>query len=143
MATPYLYTRPGRSRRTAVALIAAWALLAVALVVLDISLWIAGLLALATLPAVYDLWANPSAGLQLDDKSLGWHSGRRRGEIALADIGKIRLDRGWDFAFRLSVVQANGRRIRLPYECTPPADEIEAALAACGIRTEHHPFSPF
>ena len=75
----YVYAAQGRNSRTLSALIIAWAVLAALYLFLNAALWIILLLALATLPALWDLWRDPSAGLVLDDATLRWHSGRRHG----------------------------------------------------------------
>ncbi len=140
---PYVHVSQGRNPRTIAALAVAWALLAAAVFILNAALWIAGLLALATLPALWDLWRNPSAGLRIDDTTFQWQSGRRQGELALGDIKNVRFDRSWDFAIRVSVVLASGKRIRLPAETLPPVDRLETELTARGLTCERHPFSLF
>lgn len=139
----YVYAAQGRNSRTLSALIIAWAVLAALYLFLNAALWIILLLALATLPALWDLWRNPSAGLVLDDSALLWHSGRRHAEIALSEIEKVRLDRSWDFTIRAIVVLHTGRKLRLPVESTPPTEALAAALEARQIKHERNPFSLF
>lgn len=143
MPAAFEYHAKGRNLRTLTALALAWALLAMGWWILAIAPWIMALLILPTLPAAWDVWANPSAGLRLDDTVLQWHSGRRSVEIRLDEIDCIRLDRRFDFSIRASVVPHTGRRIRLPVESSPPADLFESALTARGVRIERHPFSVF
>lgn len=139
----YVYAAQGRNSRTLSALIIAWAVLAALYLFLNAALWIILLLALATLPALWDLWRDPSAGLVLDDATMRWHSGRRHADIALSEIEKVRLDRSWDFTIRAIVVLQTGRKLRLPMESTPPAEALAAALEARQIPHERNPFSLF
>lgn len=139
----YVYAAQGRNSRTLSALTIAWAVLAALYLFLNAALWIILLMALATLPALWDLWRNPSAGLVLDDSALLWHSGRRHAEIALSEIEKVRLDRSWDFTIRAIVVLQTGRKLRLPVESTPPTEALVAALEARQIKHERNPFSLF
>ncbi len=54
----------------------------------------------------------------------------------------VLLDTRLDFSVRASVVLADGgRKIRLPYESTPPHKALEAALLARGIAVQRHHFS--
>ncbi len=140
---PYRYTTQGRSPRTMLALAAAWIVLIGVYVILDASLWILGLLALTTVPAILDIWRNPVSGLTLDDQQLTWRTGRRSAQVGLEEIKALRLDRTWDFSIRASVVLQSGKKIRLPVEATPADTILEAELINRGISVERHPFSIF
>jgi len=144
MAPPaYSHARRGRSPRLMGVLICIYAALIAAILVYDAAWWLMALLALPTLPALYDLYADPEAGLDLDDSTLRWHSGRRRGELALAEIDHMRFDTRWDFSVRVTAVLTTGRKIRLPAESLPPHRALEAALQARGLRVERHHFTLF
>lgn len=140
---PFTHQASGRNPRTLMALGVAWGLLAAGWWGLGIAPWILALLILPTLPALWDLVQNPSAGLAIADGVLRWHSGRRSAEIPLAEISHIRLDRRWDMTIRTTVVPHAGRPVRVPVESTPPAATLEDALTQRGIRVERHPFSLF
>lgn len=142
-APAFEFRRQGRSTRTALALALAWALILLAGWRLDAALWVLALPALATLPAAWDLWQNPAAGLVLTDEALGWYSGRREVRLDLDEIKCVRLDRRLDMSLRLSVVLTSGKRLRIPAESAPPAEALEPALAARDIAVERHPFSLF
>ena len=131
---PYAYTRTAR-RLTAVLVVAAVLLtLLAAWFWLDAATWIVSGLALFTLPALYDLAVNPAAGLTLTHDTLSWHSGRRHAQVTLDEIDNLRLDTRLDFSVRASVVLRTGRKIRLPFEATPPHRAFETALEARGIK---------
>ncbi|MCV6584442.1 MAG: hypothetical protein OIF47_02805 [Marinibacterium sp.] len=139
--TGYRFERQGRSPRTALIVALVLGGLVVLRMQFGAALWLLGLGALATLPALWDLWRNPRAGLALDDSALRWWTGRAEGHVPRRDIDHMRLDTSWDFSLRISVVLTSGRRVRLPYECTPPRAEIDAALGRAGVTIERHHFS--
>ena len=62
----YIFERNGRRASTAVTVVVIWALLALAMVFLDASVWVVWLGALATLPALYDLAVARVSSLRLD-----------------------------------------------------------------------------
>jgi len=105
------------------------------------SWWLMATLALLTLPALWDLWRDPSTGLRLDDTRLEWHSGRRSGTLDLSEIDHMRFDTRWDFSVRVTAMLDNNKRVRLPYEALPPHRALEAAFSARGLRVERHHFS--
>jgi hypothetical protein len=141
-AEPYTYSRQGRSRTTLWVVLGIWAALIAAILLVDAAPWLMGLIAAFTLPAVWDLWHNPAAGLELDGQGMHWFTGKRSASLDWSDIDRIRLDTRLDLSVRASAVLQSGRKIRLPYECTPPHQRLEAELNARGIRTERHHFSP-
>lgn len=139
----YSFSRQGRSPRVLGVLICVYAALLAAILFLDAAWWLMALLVLPTLPALHDLYRNPEAGMDLDDRTLSWRSGRRSGALALSDIARLRLDTRWDFSVRATVVLTSGRRIRLPDESLPPHREFEAELLARDIPVERHHFTVF
>ncbi|MEM6890379.1 MAG: hypothetical protein AAF636_19930 [Pseudomonadota bacterium] len=140
--TPYVWVRSGRSLTGMVTVIAVWAALAAAYLMLDAAAWIVWGLAIFTLPALYDLIANPQAGLSLSENSLDWHSGRRHATLSRTEIDHLRLETRLDFSVRATAVLVSGRKVRLPFESTPPHQSLEAACQARGLRTERHHFLP-
>lgn len=136
----YAFDRRGRNRSTLVVLIAVWALLLSAWLWLEAATWLMPLLALPTLPALWEVIANPAAGLRLTDSHLRWFSGRRDAEVALAQIDHIRLDTRLDLSVRATVVLRTGRKLRLPFEATPPHRSFEDALTARGVKVLRHHF---
>tara|TARA_R110002012_G_scaffold55696_3_gene142224 strand:- start:3904 stop:4338 length:435 start_codon:yes stop_codon:yes gene_type:complete len=141
VTAPYTFKRQGRSRATMMLVPAIWLVLLSARFWLNADLLILGLIAVFTLPAVWDVINNPSAGLTLTDSDLCWHSGSRNAQITLAEIDKTRFDTRLDFSVRATVILKNGRKIRIPFEATPPHQDFEHALNAKDIKTERHHFS--
>jgi hypothetical protein len=136
----FSFEQHARNRKTLLIVVGVWAALFAALVWLDAAPWIVVFLWAFTLPAVYDLIRNPKAGLHLDAHTLSWFSGRRAGEIDLSEIAHVRLDTRLDFSVRVTAVLVSGRKIRLPFECTPPHQAFEDALVARGVKTQRHHF---
>ena len=139
--TPYSYETSGRNRKTLIALVIVWALIVMAVLIIDASLWLAGLIGLCTLPAVYDLIAGRRSGVSLSTEGLRWFAGKRTGEITWDKISHMRLDTRLDFSVRASAVLVSGRKVRLPLEATPKADIFEEELKARDIKVERHHFS--
>jgi len=139
--TPYSFETSGRNRKTLVALVLVWALIITAVFAIDASLWLAGLIGLCTLPAVYDLIVGRRSGVELNAEGLRWFAGKRTGEITWDKISHMRLDTRLDFSVRTSAVLVSGRKVRLPLESTPQADVFEEELKARDIKVERHHFS--
>lgn len=139
----YVWIRQGRSRGAALAVGGIWIALVSAAVFLDAAPWIAAGAGLFTLPALYDLAANPSAGVVLNGRELRWFSGNRHARVDLRDIDHIRLDTRIDFSVRATALLRSGQKLRLPFESTPPHRTFEAACTTRGIRVMRHHFSPF
>lgn len=140
-ADGFHYRKQGRTHATLYVVAGIWFTLIALVILVQAALWLMGLVALTTLPALWDLWRNPQSGLDFTPAALTWFTGRREGSIAWSEIDRFRLDTRLDFSVRASAVLHSGRKIRLPYECTPPHQMLEAALNARGIRTERHHFS--
>ena len=114
--TPYSFARSNRNLKTLAILASVYVALLALVVLFDTAWWIAGLLSLATLPALWDLVQNTGAGMHVDQDAISWFTGNRQGEIALRDIDHFRFDTRWDFSVRVSIVLHSGKRIRLPDE---------------------------
>mmetsp|Transcript_23496 Transcript_23496/g.41423 ORF Transcript_23496/g.41423 Transcript_23496/m.41423 type:complete len:144 (+) Transcript_23496:1393-1824(+) len=138
---PYAFETTGRNRATLITLLLVWAALILAVTQLDAALWLMGGLGLFTLPALYDLISGRRSGLRLGSEGFSWFSGRREGTITWDQISHIRLDTRLDMSVRTSAVLITGRKIRLPLDSTPPADQFEAELTDRGIKVERHHFS--
>lgn len=140
MSAAFTFQRNGRNGKTALVIAAVWLILAGAWAFLDAALWLFGFLGLFTLPALWDLICDPSSGLNLTDATLAWHSGKRHGEVPLAEIDHIRLDTRLDFSVRATLVLHTGAKVRLPFEATPPHQAFEDALIARGLKTRRTHF---
>lgn len=135
------FARRGRAPGTAAVLVALYAAMAAAMIWLNAAWWLMAALALPTLPALWALWSNPSAGLRLSCDRLEWHSGRRRASVALAEIDHMRFDTRLDLSVRVTAVLADGARLRLPYESLPPHRSLERAFEAHDVRVVRHHFT--
>lgn len=140
-AEAFTYHRDGRNRATLWAVLAVWTVLLFALIQVEAAPWLMGLIALFTLPALWDLYANPAAGLAFDDQGLHWFSGKRSATLLWSEVDHVRLDTRLDFSVGATAVLITGRKIRIPYEATPPHLAMETALNAQGITTRRHHFS--
>jgi hypothetical protein len=140
MQAHYTYQRRGRSTLAAVVVILIWLALTVGYIYLEASPWVLAILALFTLPAAVDFARDPESGLSLTQEALFWHTGARNGEIAFTEIDHVRMDTRLDFSVRITVYLATGRKIRLPFESTPPHEDFEKALKARDIATERFHF---
>jgi hypothetical protein len=140
-ALPYVFTRQGRSRGALVTVAVIWLALLAARFWLDANLVVLGFVAFFTLPALWDYWRNPQSGLRLTDRAIEWSSGRRQASVAREELDYVRFDTRLDFSVRITLVLKTGRKIRLPFEATPPHRKFEELLSAEGIRCERHHFA--
>lgn len=143
MGDEFTFSRQGRTPMTLGIVICIYAALLAAVILIDAAWWLVALLTLPTLPALWDLYADPSAGLRLNGQRLAWHSGRRSAQLDLDEIDHMRFDTRWDFSVRVAAVLKTGRQIRLPQESLPPHRRFEAELQARGMRVERHHFRVF
>lgn len=116
-----------------------WAALAVLWVVFDMAPWITLVLAAFTLPALWDLIRDRRSHIELYQGRIVWESPLGRNDVKDAD--HVRINRRFDFSFRITVVHVGGATTRLPADLAPPIAAFEAALGAAGIPTQRHPFS--
>lgn len=140
-AEPVHYRHSGRNMPALITVVAVWFILIAAVLLLDAALWLMALIGAFTLPAIWELFRDTQAGLDMSDAGLAWFSGRRAGSLNWSEIERVRLDTRLDFSVRATAILNSGRKIRLPFECTPDHKLLEAALNARGIRTERHHFS--
>ncbi|MBM1632456.1 hypothetical protein JQV27_06410 [Sulfitobacter mediterraneus] len=134
------FRRSARNRSTLITLAVIWLVLLAALLMLEAAWWIIAFLGAFTLPALWDLVRDTQSGLDLSETDLRWFTGRRSAEIALEDIDHMRLDTRLDFSVRATAVLKTGRKIRLPFECTPPHQDFEDALTAQGLKVRRTHF---
>lgn len=143
MDDDFVFVRQGRSHKTIAVLIVVYAVLISLVLLVDAVWWLMLVLALLTLPAVWDLATNPSAGVHLDDTQLRWHSGRRKAVVDLGEIDHMRFDTRWDFSVRVMVVLKTKKKIRLPFEALPPHRAFETVFLERDIPVKRHHFSIF
>ncbi|MEO0938426.1 MAG: hypothetical protein AAFY38_09755 [Pseudomonadota bacterium] len=138
---PYAWSRSGRSRGAAITVGAIWALLAAAYIFMDASIWVVWVIVLFTLPALADLVTGRTSRMRVSAEGVSWASGRREGALGWDEIDRIRLDTRLDFSVRTTLILPSGRKLRLPIDTTPPAEDFEAALRAHGAEVRRHHFS--
>lgn len=143
MAADFEFSRHARTPRTVAILIAVYTALATAVILVDAAWWLVAGLALLTVPALFDLWRDPSAGIRLSEDGLDWHSGRRSGALDLAEVDHMRFDTLFDFSVRVTAVLKDGKKLRLPYEALPPHRTFETEFNTRSIRVERHHFIVF
>ena len=141
MTLPYTYTSNGRRPATVITVLAIWAALIAAYILLEAEPLILAVIGTFTLPALYDLARNPRSTLTLDETHLRWTSGRQDAEIALSEIDHLRFDTRLDMSVRLSVVRPSGVKIRVPHPATPPHTTFEPLARSAGITTRRYHFS--
>ncbi|RLK08298.1 hypothetical protein [Ruegeria conchae] len=141
--TAFTFTRQNRNPRMVLILIGIYAVLTGLIVLFDAVWWLIGLLALTTLPALRDVLQDTSAGMELSDGNLRWHTGQRRGTLDLSTVDRFRFDTRWDFSVRVSVILKSEKRLRLPDESLPPHKQLEEVLQRAGIAVERHHFRVF
>jgi hypothetical protein len=89
----------------------------------------------------WELWRDPVGRFTIDDRSLGFDSGRQARELDLASIARVRLLRRMDLSWLATFILRDGRKVRLPASCTPPGDRLEAELKARGVTVDRILFS--
>ena len=141
--TAFTFTRQNRNQRTVLILIGVYAMLIALMILLNAVWWLMALLALTTLPALWDVIKDTSAGMELTDETLRWHTGQRRGQLKLSEVDRFRFDTRWDFSVRVSAVLKSDKRVRLPDESLPPHKQFEMVLNQAGFAVERHHFRVF
>ena len=140
MAPSFQFEQRARRPATLLTVLAVLTALWAAWVWLEAATGLVLLFAAFTLPAIVDLIRNPLAGLTLTAEALTWYSGRRTGSVSLTELDHVRLDTRLDFSVRATAVLDTGRKIRLPFEATPPHRQFEAALEAQGVTVKRFHF---
>ncbi len=138
---PFVFQRKGRSWATLIAVLSTWLICLVAWLGFNAAPWILVIVLVFTLPALWDLWSAPTAGLEVDTHSITWHSGNLRQSVLLSQIDHIRLVTRLDLTVRAAVVLTDGNKCRVPAESTPPSKDLESSLQAAGLRVERHHFT--
>ncbi|MEP3637918.1 MAG: hypothetical protein ABJN14_11725 [Paracoccaceae bacterium] len=131
----------GRRPATGLVVAGVWGVLILAVVVFGAAMWLVAVFALFTLPALYDLLANPKAGMRFGRDTVRWFSGSRDAELPWDQVDRVRLDTRLDLSVRACFILITGRKVRVPFEATPPHEQFESALVARGVKVERHHFS--
>ena len=143
MTETFQFSRNSRTPRMIATLGILYGVLMCAYLTLDAALWVVTLLALPTLPAVWDCWRNTRLGLSLGPVQLKWHSGKHTNTVPLEQIYHASFDTRFDFSVRVIFFLQNGKKLYLPPQVLPPGRQLETELQKHGIRTERHHFRLF
>jgi hypothetical protein len=137
----YAFKRSARSPR-AVGFVALWWIVLFALYLFfnAVPVIILGL-AIVSLPALIDIGKGATSELQITQSDISWRSGRRAAQLPRGQLKSVRLDTRLDLTLRMTLITYQGSKVRLPYECMPPAQQIEAALKDQDILYERHHFT--
>lgn len=137
----FTFKRSARSPR-AVAFVALWWLVLLLLYTfLDAAPVILLVLGFVSLPAVFDIGKGAKSELQITNAEVLWLSGRRGAKLPRGQLKSVRLDTRLDLSLRMTLITHQGGKVRLPYECVPPAAQIEVALKEHDIPYERHHFT--
>lgn len=137
----YTYTRSARSPRALILVALWWLVILILYTVLDAAPIIVLLLGCASLPSLFEIGAGATSRLQITASEIAWRSGRRGATLPRGQLKSVRLDTRLDFSLRMTLLTHQGAKIRLPYECVPPAADIETALQQHDIPYERHHFT--
>lgn len=81
-ATPaYSYHTTGRNWTTLITTVVVWGVLLTLILVVDMALWLAGVVFLFTLPALFDFITARTSGLTINTEQINWYAGRVDGDI--------------------------------------------------------------
>ncbi|MDU8944893.1 hypothetical protein [Ovoidimarina sediminis] len=127
-AEPFSFERRAR-RPFGLAMVTA-ALLCLSLLIfaVDAHPVIVALFAVVTGPAVWDVFRDARATLQINDKRLAWNTGHHEITVPLGEIREAVLSTSFDFSQRGKIHLSDGRRLRIPPQCMPGGRTLDAAL---------------
>ncbi|MEM9968899.1 MAG: hypothetical protein AAF755_12480 [Pseudomonadota bacterium] len=137
---PFAFSRSARNLKTAIIVFVFWALVITMWLYLEAALWIVFGFAAFSLPALIDLWRNPQSGLVLASGQMRWWSGTRTVVLDRTEIEYVHLNTRLDFSTSVTVALHTGRKIKVPFEATPPDKVFETALTTHQIRTRRTHF---
>ena len=141
--TKFSFTKQSRNPRTVLNLICIYAVLIALKIMLDAAWWLMAFFALVPLPALWDVINDTSAGIELSQDTLRWHTGQRLGELKLSEVDRFRFDTQWNFSVRVSAMLCSEKRVRLPDESLPPHRQFEEVLRQADFTVERNHFRVF
>jgi hypothetical protein len=104
------------------------------------ALWLAGIVFLFTLPAVYDLITARASGITINAQQVAWYAGKQDGDIPKRLIEYTRLDTRLDLSVRCTLVLYSGQKVKVPFESCPKHQELEQQLHTFGYKTRRQHF---
>ena len=137
----YQWQRQGRRPATVWAVVVTFVAAALLWAVVEAHWAVWAIAFVLSAPALWDLWRNPAARIEVHPQRIVWVSALRSGDRS--NIDHVRLDRRFDGGLRITLIHGGGSHTRLPPDVAPPVDDLHNALAVAGISAERHPFSVF
>ena len=141
MIQDFTFERRGRSSAAALIIAGVYIVLIVAMLFLNVSIWIVGIVFVFTLPAIWDLTKDTRSGMFLSENDISWFHGKNSATIELSEIERFRIDLRMDRSVKLSVELKSGRKIRLPQPSTPPLKDLERELTLRELAFRKNPFA--
>ena len=105
----FTYGTVGRNWTTLITTAVVWVVLITLIVKVDMALWLAGIVFLFTLPAVYDLITARASGITINTQQIAWYAGKQDGDIPKRLIEYIKLDTRLDLSVRCTLVLYSGQ----------------------------------
>ena len=131
--TPFVHTHQGRNKRLIITLALVTASIIAAWLLLDLSPWIAGVMLLFLLPGAWEVATNPKSTLEIDATTLSWSGPNGTHSLLLAALKEVRFDTKLDFSVRVTLIQNDDRKIRIPPDTLPHHKTLEEALTQRGV----------
>lgn len=141
MTDVFLHTHSGRNRRTLLVLALVYGAILTAVLMIDLSPWIAGVMVLFTLPALWEVATNPQSRLEIDQGTLAFSGPNGSQSLMLNTIDHVLFETRLDFSVRVTIVRPDGKKLRLPPDALPNHMILEKALNARGVTTKRRHFS--
>jgi hypothetical protein len=136
----YSYHTTGRNWTTLLTTLVVWAVLAFLIIKVEMVWWLAALVFMFTLPAVYDLVTARPSGITIIQDQITWYAGKQTGEAPKRLINHIRLDTRLDLSVRCTLVLYSGQKIKVPFESCPHHRELEQQLIDRGYKPKRQHF---
>ena len=140
MTQDFTFERRGRTSTAAFVIAGLYIVLIAAMLLLNVSAWIVGIVFLFTIPAVWDLANDTRSGLTLSENDISWFHGKNSATIELAEIKRFRIDLRMDRSVKFIAELKSGRKIRLPQPSTPPLSDLERELTLRELPFRKNPF---
>ena len=136
----FTYRAIGRNWTTLIVTLSVWVVLAFLLLRVEMAPWLAMIVFLFTLPAVYDLISARASGIIVNRNQIAWYAGKRDNSAAASLIDHIKLDTRLDLSVRCTLVLSSGQKIKVPFEACPNHRALETQLHAHGYTTRRQHF---
>ena len=139
-APEFTYSAIGRNWTTLIVTLSVWVVLAFLLLRVEMAPWLAMIVFLITLPAVYDLISARASGIKVNGDQIAWYAGKRDNSVAAHLIAHIKLDTRLDLSGRCTLVLSSGQKVKVPFEACPNHRALETQLHAHGYTTRRQHF---